>query len=152
MIHTVSDCGKRLAGFSYISKYGKGRCGLSGVGKVGSTMNKNNRMIQGIVAAGVLVVASVSLGAAQEVATSRKVVKTVVAQYPSVLKRRGIGGTVKLRVLVSANGTVKDVQVLGGNPILSDCASKAVKQWVFAAAEKEESIEVSVGFDPNSTD
>jgi TonB family protein len=122
------------------------------LGKVGSTMNKNNRMIQGIIAAGVLMVASTSLVAAQEVTSSRKVVKTVAAQYPSVLKRRGIGGTVKLRVLVSANGTVKDVQVLGGNPILSDCASKAVKQWVFAAAEKEESIEISVGFDPNSAD
>jgi len=99
-----------------------------------------------------LVVASASLGAAQEVSTNRKVVKSVAAQYPSVLKRRGIGGTVKLRVLVNANGTVKDVQVLGGNPILSDCASKAVKQWVFAAADKEESVEISVGFDPNSAD
>lgn len=86
--------------------------------------------------------------AAQE--STRKVVKSVAAQYPSVLKRRGIGGVVKLRVLVSANGTVKDVQVLGGNPILADSASKAVKQWVFASAEKEDSIEVSVGFDPNS--
>jgi len=28
---------------------------------------------------------------------------------------------------------------------------KAVKQWVFVASEKEESIEISVGFDPNST-
>jgi hypothetical protein len=46
---------------------------------------------------------------------------------------------------------VKDVQVLGGNPILSDCAVKAVKQWVFVASEKEESIEISVGFDPNSS-
>ena len=98
--------------------------------------------------------AAASLGwvAAQEVTSSRKVVKSVAAQYPSVLKRRGIGGTVKLRVLVSSNGTVKDVQVLGGNPILADCASKAVKQWVFVSAEKEESIEISVGFDPNTAD
>ena len=75
----------------------------------------------------------------------------VAAQYPSVLKRRGIGGTVRLRVLVSAGGTVKDAQVLGGNPILADCAVKAVKQWVFVTSEKEESVEISVGFDPNSS-
>lgn len=93
---------------------------------------------------------SAILQAGQQATTSRKVVKSVAAQYPSVLKRRGIGGTVRLRVLVSAGGTVKDVQVLGGNPILADCAVKAVKQWVFVAAEKEESVEIAVGFDPNS--
>jgi TonB family protein len=88
---------------------------------------------------------------AQEISSSRKVVKTVAAQYPSVLKRRGIGGTVRMRVLVTPNGTVKDVQILGGNPILADCAAKAVKQWMFIAAEKEETVDVSVGFDPNSS-
>jgi len=75
----------------------------------------------------------------------------VAAQYPSVLKRRGIGGTVRMRVLVTPSGTVKDVQILGGNPILADCAAKAVKQWMFIAAEKEETVDVSVGFDPNSS-
>jgi len=104
-----------------------------------------------MIAGAVLVVACAGLSLAQEITTSRKVLKMVAAQYPSVLKRRGIGGTVKLRVLVNANGTVKDAQVLGGNPILADCAVKAVKQWVFVASEKEESIEISVGFDPNSS-
>jgi hypothetical protein len=40
---------------------------------------------------------------------------------------------------------------MGGNAMLSDCAVKAVRKWVFVASEKEESIEISVGFDPNST-
>ena len=111
-----------------------------------------NRNLRGILVGAVLVGVGAGLGLAQEVTTTRKVVKSVAAQYPSVLKRRGIGGTVKLRVLVNPNGTVKDVQVLGGNPILSDSAAKAVKQWVFAAADREESIEISVGFDPNSAD
>jgi TonB family protein len=119
--------------------------------KRGRIMKKNRRTIRGILAGAVLVAASAGWSAAQEVTSSRKVLKSVAAQYPSVLKRRGIGGTVKLRVLVNPNGTVKDVQVQGGNPILSDCAVKAVKQWVFVASEKEESIEISVGFDPNSS-
>jgi TonB family protein len=114
-------------------------------------MKNNSKKIRGMVVGVVLVAASAGLSVAQEVTSGRKVLKAVAAQYPSVLKRRGIGGTVKLRVLVNPNGAVKDVQVLGGNPILSDCAVKAVKQWVFVASEKEESIEISVGFDPNST-
>src|ERR1700676_4050227 len=44
---------------------------------------------------------------------SRKIIKKVAAQYPSVLRQRGIGGVVKLRVLVTASGTVKDTQVSG---------------------------------------
>src|SRR5579864_5134423 len=115
------------------------------------TMKNNSLKIRGILAGAVLAAASAGLSVAQEISSSRKVLKTVAAQYPAVLKRRGIGGTVKLRVLVNANGSVKDVQILGGNPILSDCAAKAVKQWVFVAGEKEESIEISVGFDPNSS-
>ncbi|HUI52803.1 MAG TPA: energy transducer TonB [Terriglobales bacterium] len=112
----------------------------------------NSIKLRGILAGAVLMAASAGWIAAQEITSNRKIVKTVAAQYPSVLKRRGIGGTVKLRVLVNPSGTVKDVQVLGGNPILADCAAKAVKQWVFVSSEKEESLEIAVGFDPNSAD
>ena len=112
----------------------------------------NSIKLRGILAGAVLMAASAGWIAAQEITSNRKIVKTVAAQYPSVLKRRGIGGTVKLRVLVNPSGTVKDVQLLGGNPILADCAAKAVKQWVFVSSEKEESLEIAVGFDPNSAD
>ena len=81
---------------------------------------------------------------------TRKVIKRVEAQYPAVLKQRGIGGVVKLRVLIQPNGTVKDTQVVGGNAILADRAQKAVKQWVFTPAAAESSMEVSIVFDPNS--
>jgi TonB family protein len=138
--------------FHSILRYAVARGGLSGsVGKVGNIMKNNSGTIRRILAGAVLVAASAGMSVAQEITSSRKVLKAVAAQYPSVLKRRGIGGTVKLRVLVNPSGTVKDAQVLGGNPILSDCAVKAVKQWLFVASEKEESIEISVGFDPNSS-
>ena len=130
-----------IAGVAWAAKLGRA-----------AAMKNNKKRLRGMLAGAVLMMASAGLAAAQGISTSRKLVKTVAAQYPSVLKRRGIGGTVKLRVLVNANGTVKDVQVLGGNPILSDCAAKAVKQWVFVAGDKEESIEISVGFDPNTPD
>jgi TonB family protein len=82
--------------------------------------------------------------------SSRKVVKKVAAQYPQVLRQRGIGGVVKLRVLVAANGSVKDAQVAGGNAILADCAQKAVKQWTFTPAGADSYVDISVVFDPNS--
>lgn len=82
---------------------------------------------------------------------TRKVVKRVEAQYPSILKKRGIGGVVRLRVVVKADGFVKDTEVLGGSAILADSAQKAVKQWVFAPGASETTIEVSVVFDPAHT-
>ena len=86
-------------------------------------------------------------GRAQE--AERKIVKKVEAEYPSILKRRGIGGTVRLKVIVRPDGAVKDVQVLGGNPALADAAEKAVRQWRFAPGG-ESTITVAVSFDPNS--
>jgi TonB family protein len=110
-------------------------------------MNK----LQGALAGIVLTAVSATCVAAQTPeAITRRATKTVAALYPSVLKRRGIGGTVKLRLVISAGGTVKDVQVVGGNPILADAAAKALKQWVFVPAEKEETVEMSVNFDPNA--
>jgi TonB family protein len=113
-------------------------------------MQNNSKRLRGILAVAVLAAASAGLSVAQEVVqNNRKALKMVAVQYPSVLKSRGIGGTVKLRVQISANGTVKDVQVLGGNPILSECSVKAMKQWLFVAAEKDETVEMAVVFDPS---
>jgi TonB family protein len=87
-------------------------------------------------------------GKAQD-AGDRKIIRKVEAQYPAILKRRGIGGTVRLKVAVHADGSVKDVEILGGNPALADAAEKAVRQWKFAPGN-EGSVTVAVNFDPNA--
>lgn len=79
----------------------------------------------------------------------RKILKKVEAEYPSILKKRGIGGTVRLRVSVRGDGSVKDVEILGGNPALADAAEKAVRQWKFAPGG-ESTITVAMSFDPNA--
>lgn len=81
---------------------------------------------------------------------SRKIIKRVEAQYPAILKQRGIGGVVKLKVFILANGKVKDTEVLGGNAILAGEAQKAVQQWAFAPAAADSTMDVSIVFDPHS--
>jgi TonB family protein len=78
--------------------------------------------------------------------TERKLVKKVEPEYPTVLRDKGIGGTVRLRLLVRADGTVKDVQTIGGNAVLVDAAARAVKQWKYAPAEREAFIDVAIHF------
>lgn len=82
--------------------------------------------------------------------SGRKVVKKIPVAYPSILKSKGIGGTVRLKVFVKPDGTVRDSEVLGGNPILAESAQKSVAQWKFSPASSETAIELSVTFDPHS--
>jgi TonB family protein len=81
---------------------------------------------------------------------ARKVVKKVDAQYPAALKHRGIGGTVRLKVYIKADGTVRDTEVLGGSPALAESAQKAVLQWRFTQGSAETTMEVAVVFNPDA--
>ena len=81
---------------------------------------------------------------------ARKVVKKAPVQYPSILKSKGIGGIVRLKVFVKPDGTVRDTEVTGGNPILAESAQKSVMQWKFSPGSSETIMEVSVVFDPRS--
>jgi len=80
----------------------------------------------------------------------RKVLKKAPVGYPYILKSKGIGGVVKLRVYVKPDGTVRDTEVVGGNPILAESAQKSVMQWKFSPGNSETALEVSVTFDPRS--
>jgi TonB family protein len=87
-----------------------------------------------------------SVGYAQDGA--RKILKKVPVQYPLVLRMKGIGGTVRLKVFIKPDGSVKDTEVLGGSAILAESAQKSVSQWKFAPANSETTMEVAVLFDP----
>jgi len=76
----------------------------------------------------------------------RKLITRVEPDYPETLKRLKIGGTVRLRVSISAKGNVEDVELLGGNPILGESAVVAVKKWVYAAGRSRSIAEVSISF------
>jgi len=53
----------------------------------------------------------------------------VAPQYPPEAGRARIEGTVVLMALIATDGTVKDVRVESGLPILAQAAIDAVKQW-----------------------
>jgi periplasmic protein TonB len=42
-----------------------------------------------------------------------------------------IHGLVRLEIIVSADGSVSQVKLLTGHPLLAEAATHAVKQWVF---------------------
>ena len=77
----------------------------------------------------------------------RKLITRVEPDYPETLKRLNIGGTVRLRVSISAKGNVVNVELLGGNPILGESATIAVMKWLYAAGSSRTITEVSILFD-----
>lgn len=103
---------------------------------------------------GMLLMSSLFLGVIQVARTSaqesdRKVITRVEPEYPDALKKLYIGGVVRVEVQVAPNGTVKNVKLLGGNPILGQSTMKAVKSWKYAPASAEETLTVKLEFDPH---
>jgi len=78
----------------------------------------------------------------------RKLIRKVTPDYPWDLKRSSIGGMVRLDIVVSPGGSVNTVLVVGGNPVLAECAIKAVKKWKYTPADTETNVRVNVSFDP----
>ena len=79
---------------------------------------------------------------------THKILKKVPVQYPQALKMKGIGGTVRLKVYIKPDGSVRDTQVLGGSAALAESAQKSVSQWKFSPGTSETTVEVVVHFDP----
>jgi TonB family protein len=78
--------------------------------------------------------------------SERILLKRVEPEYPKELQQRGIAGTVRLALTVSPRGSVEDVRVMGGNPILAEAAEKAAKEWVYSPSATRSTIEVSIAF------
>jgi len=77
----------------------------------------------------------------------RKITKKVAPVYSLVARKARMTGTVKLLALVSPDGSVKSVHVLGGNPLFVGAAEAAVKQWKFEVAPKETTEPVVLKFE-----
>jgi TonB family protein len=77
----------------------------------------------------------------------RKVKSKVPPRYPDLARRMGLTGIVRIEVVVSADGAVKEARVAGGHPVLASAALEAVKKWKFEPAGGESSGTVSVRFD-----
>ena len=79
---------------------------------------------------------------------SRKLLLKVTPAYPENLRKFNVNGVVKLQVVISPNGSVKDIRPLGGNPVLVDLAVDAVKKWKYSAAATETTTKVELTFMP----
>jgi TonB family protein len=79
----------------------------------------------------------------------RRAKSKVQPVYPDLARKMNITGTVKVQVVVAANGTVKDAKIVGGHPVLASAALDAVKKWRFEPAPGESTGVVDFKFEPH---
>jgi TonB family protein len=78
----------------------------------------------------------------------RRILSKTVPAYPAIARTLNLTGAVKLEVLVQASGSVKSVQVKGGNPLLAQSAQNAIHGWKWEKTDHESTELVEFRFNP----
>ncbi len=72
--------------------------------------------------------------------------------YPPLAKQARISGVVKLNAIIAKDGTIMNLSVISGHPLLVPSALEAVKQWVYRPTLLNgEPVEVVTQIDVNFT-
>ena len=56
-------------------------------------------------------------------------VRKVVPTYPPLARSARIQGTVVLQAMISKQGTIENLRLVSGHPMLAPAAIEAVRQW-----------------------
>jgi protein TonB len=81
-----------------------------------------------------------------------KLVKQVMPVYPHIAKIAGVSGVVHLVGIISKDGTIRNLQLISGHPLLTQAALDAVAQWIYKPTLLSgEPVEVICPIDVNFT-
>jgi protein TonB len=79
-------------------------------------------------------------------------IKRITPQYPPLAKQARIQGVVKFTAIIGKDGTIQNLQLVSGHPLLVPAATDAVKQWVYKPTLlNNEPVEVITQIDVNFT-
>lgn len=60
-----------------------------------------------------------------------KLIKRVIPMYPPLARQARVSGTVQLVGVIAKDGTIQQLQVASGHPLLVRAALDAVRQWIY---------------------
>lgn len=102
-----------------------------------------------LIMAGFVLAACVSMQAADDTERHPKV--KVQPEYPELARQMNMKGSVRVQLLVAADGHLKETKVLGGNPVLVQASLAALKKWKYEPGKSETTIVVKFDFDPSGS-
>jgi protein TonB len=83
---------------------------------------------------------------------SAKLVRQPKPQYPQLAKQARIQGTVRFNAVIGKDGTIQNLTLVSGHPLLVPSAQEAVRQWVYQPTLLNgEPVEVVTTIDVNFT-
>ena len=79
-------------------------------------------------------------------------IRKVTPQYPPLAKQARVQGTVRFQAIIGKDGTIQNLQLMSGHPLLVPAATDAVKQWLYKPTLLNgEPVEVVTQIDVNFT-
>jgi protein TonB len=83
---------------------------------------------------------------------SAKLIRQPKPSYPPLAKQARIQGTVRFNAIIGKDGTIQNLTLVSGHPLLVPSATEAVKQWVYQPTLLNgEPVEVVTQIDVNFT-
>lgn len=76
----------------------------------------------------------------------RKIVYKEEPAYPEIALRMALHGSVKVKIWIAPEGSVRRLEYVGGHPLLAESALNAIKNWKFQPAQKESTEIIEVKF------
>ncbi len=81
-----------------------------------------------------------------------KLLKKVIPAYPPLARQARVSGTVRLLGVIAKDGTIQQLQVTSGHPLLAAAALSAVRQWIYRPTLLNgQAVEVIAPIDVNFT-
>jgi TonB family protein len=93
-----------------------------------------------------LLCAILLVGRASAADQDRKGVRRNEPEYPPIAARMHLHGTVKLKIWISPEGTVRRLEYIGGHPLLAESALKAVRGWKYQPVSQGSTTIVELKF------
>ena len=79
-------------------------------------------------------------------------IRKITPVYPPLAKQARVQGTVRFSAIIGKDGTIQNLQLVSGHPLLVPAATDAVKQWVYKPTLLNgEPVEVITQIDVNFT-
>lgn len=83
-----------------------------------------------------------------QAASVRRILIHSAPAYPALARSMALQGVVRVEALVAADGSVKDVAIKGGHPVLAQAAVNTVRRWRWEPASRESHETVELKFAP----
>jgi TonB family protein len=109
----------------------------------------NRERNKGSILGGALLAMALCLGAGNlQAQEGRKALSNPAPSYPDVAKRLHLVGTVKVQIVIGADGKIKETSFIGGHPVLVNAVEETLKTWKYAPGTAETTTLLEFNFRP----